>query len=341
MKDASQLPSGLLFSGGPSVSYDSLMAGVNSGALTYIGGPGLTAPTQTLSGGNSSGAYSQPAYDPYAEARAEEARQKAENQRITQNNFNTGYDEMQAGQTSTLDKWGIGYGAGYRSLYNQILGGQEAIDTMAAKNELNLKRGTQGILGMVGRGIKSAGVMLGNKNAGSSSATDRIAKAYGTLGKNEMGNVGNQYALENMDISTQQTALNRQEQEGLTNLEEGKQIMLNEIMNDTRSKVQSLMVMMQNADLPTQISLQGEIDAVKAEGIAKAQSVEGVWKPKVTGVNARDRQGNMTKAEEMMTAGMDLGKDAFNFTTEAPMAMNGTVPAGANLPLYTLPRKRR
>lgn len=302
----------------------------NSG--TGAGGGQTLAVQDTQQGGG---------YDPVAAAAAAEAAAKAENQRITQNNFNSGYQNLQDSQTSTLDKWGIGYGAGYRSLYNQILGGQEAIDTMAAKNELNLKRGTQGILGMVGRGIKSAGVMLGNRNAGSSSATDRIAKAYGTLGKNEMGNVGNQYALENMDIANEQTALGRREQEGLTNLEESKQVMLNDIITDTRNQVQSLMTMMQNADLPTQITLQAEIDAVKAEGIAKAQSVEGVWKPKVSGVNARDRQGNMTKAEEMMTAGLDLGKDAFNFTTEAPMAMNGTVPAGANLPIYTLPRKRR
>lgn len=281
-----------------------------------------------------------PAYDPYAAARAAEAAQKAEDQRIAQNNFNSGYSNLQASQDSTLDKWGIGYGAGYRSLYNQILGGQENIDTMAAKNELNLKRGTQGVLGMVGRGIKSAGVMLGNRNAGSSSAADRIAKAYGSLGKSEMGNVGNQYALQNEDIATQQKALGRQEEEGFNNLEEAKKVMLNDIISDTRNQVQSLMTMMQNADLPTQISLQAEIDAVKAEGIAKAQSVEGQWKSKIIGVNARGRDGNMTRAEEMMTAGMDLGKDAFNFTTEAPMSMNNTIPAGANLPIYTIPRKR-
>lgn len=302
-------------------------------------GPGiLAAPTSQPTNNQQN---TTPVYDPVAEAAAAEAKAKAENQRITQNNFNAGYSEMNAGQDSTLDKWGIGYGAGHRSLYNLILGGQEAIDTLGAKNELNLKRGTQGVLGMVGRGTKSAGVMLGNRNAGSSSATDRIAKAYANMGQTEMGNIGNQYAMENLDINTQQTALGRQEEEGFANLNEGKQIMLNEIIADTRTKVNALKTMMLNADLPTQINLQAEIDSVTAEGVAKAKTVEDVWKPKITGINARNREGNMTKAEEMMTAGMDLGKDAFNYTSEAPVDWQGPLPAGSNLPLYTIPTKRK
>ena len=94
MQDASQLPGGLLLSGGQPVTYDSLASGVNSGALNYFSGPTPTSPTNNLGG----------ATVDYAAQQA--AAQQAAQTQANQNYVNTQFDGQIAGlqnQMSVLD----------------------------------------------------------------------------------------------------------------------------------------------------------------------------------------------------------------------------------------------
>ena len=248
---------------------------------------------------------------------------------------------MKTSQDSTINKWGLNYDTGWKSLYNQIMKGQESVDSQRVKNELGVKQGEQGVLGMVSRGTKSAGVMLGNRNAGSSSAVDRIARAYSQIGKGEMSKIGNQYALAEEDVNVIQKDLDRQETTGIESLNNSKELMLTDIVTETTNEVNRLTTLLKNADLPTQITIQAEIDAAKSKGLAKAKSVEDVWRNKVSSVNPASREASLTKAEQLMNSGTDMGKDMFNFTSEVPVGFNGPLPGGSNLPIYTIPRRPR
>ncbi len=283
--------------------------------------------------------------DPYTTWAAEQAAreaveiQKAKDAATT--SFNTGWNSFNQSNKTNIDNFGIDYGAAWRNFGTNLGNQQRTIDTMGAKNELNKMRGSQGILGMVGRGIKSAGVTLGNKNAGSSSAVDRIARAYGEIGKSGMADIGNQYELENMDITTQQKNLNDTEAEFIKQQSENKQKFINNTVSAATSKINELNTMAQNADIPNRIAIEQEIARIKSEVIGGLQAYDTAGNTKLAEINPRDRMGNMTEANKMLQAGTNLGADAFNFTTEAPMGFANPIPAGGNLPIYTIPRKKK
>lgn len=274
-------------------------------------------------------------------AAQQQAAAEAKAMAAARTSFNSGLGTLNSSIGNSMANWGIGYGKGWRNLGTSIQNGQDAINTMGAKNELNRDRGTAGVLGMVGRGTKSAGVMLGNKNAGDSSAAMALAKAYGQLGSNQMSNVGNQYALENMDITTQQKALDKQEQDAIVNMQEDKQIFINQTISDATAQINDLNTMAQNASIPERIALEQKINEIKAQATATLQGYENTGRATLAGINPRSLAGNRTEANKLRDAGTNLGQDAFNYTDQAPMGMGNIGPAGGSLPLYVLPRQKR
>lgn len=241
---------------------------------------------------------------------------------------------------SQIDQYGQRYGNSITDYLDSIRAGQSNINTMGAKNELARNQGQTGVLGMVGRGIKSTGVMLGNKNAGDSSAAGALAGAYGELGKRQMSNVGNQYELGNMDIANQQTAFDVQKSKGRRDIELGKQEFVTSLLNDVQDKMAQLNARLVDASLPDRIAIEQEKEAIRQRANSTLQQYDQNLASGYGSVNANSIDDRRTEAQRLQQAGTQLGAGAFDFTQEAPMNFQGNGPSGGNLPLFTLPRRR-
>lgn len=237
--------------------------------------------------------------------------------------------------------YGNRYGNSITDYLDKMRAGQSNIDTAAAKNELAKMQGVSGIQGMVGRGIKSTGVMLGNKNAGDSSAAGALSDAYGQLGQRQMANVGNQYELGNMDINNQQTTFDMEKGKGKRDIELGKQEFVTSLMNEAQSTLAGLNAKLVDASLPDRIAIEQEKQGIRDRANAALQQFDANLASGYGGIQASSRDQRMAKANELRSAGTDLGAGAFDFTQEAPMNFQGSAPSGGNLPLFTLPRRRR
>lgn len=219
--------------------------------------------------------------------------------------------------------------------------GQQTIDNKSTENELAKMQGTSDILGMVGRGIRSGGVMLNNKNSSDSSGAEAIALAYGDIGQREMGKVGNQYETGKMGINDMQDAFDVQQQAGVRNLQGSRDDSVNTIMGDVSKSLAELDAKMVDASMPERIAIEQEKARIKAAGIAKLQAYDSALTSGVKDIGPMSRDEVLQKAGTMRRAGTNLGAGMFDYTTQAPIAMQGQEPAGANLPLFVLPRNRK
>lgn len=256
------------------------------------------------------------------------------------NKFNTGYQSIYDSVNSNVANKGIELGRGIRQSLAQMQAQQDSIDSEAYKNEVAKLQGTAGVQGMVGRGIKSSGVMLGNRNAGDSSAAGALASAYGQLGQREMAGIGNQYEMGNLDIANSQRALGKQRDEYQTSYGEDKQMYINGLVAEAQAQFNQLNADAESASIPQRIAIDQEKEKVRQQLIGTLQQYDSTLQAGLGGIQAKTADQRRATANEMMSRGTDLGAGAFNFTAEAPMGFQGGAPAGGNLPLYTLPRKR-
>lgn len=236
--------------------------------------------------------------------------------------------------------YGTRYGNSITDYLDQMRSGQSNIDTAGAKNELAKMQGVSGIQGMVGRGIKSTGVMLGNRNAGDSSAAGALASAYGELGQRQMANVGNQYEMGNMDVQNQQTQFDMSKGKGRRDIELGKQEFVTNLVNEAQSTLASLNARLADASLPDRIAIEQEKQAIRDRANTALQQFDQNLATGYDSVQASSQNQRRTMANNLQTKGTDLGAGAFNFTQQAPMSFQGNGPSGGNLPLFTMPRRR-
>lgn len=218
--------------------------------------------------------------------------------------------------------------------------GQQGIDQQGAENELAKMQGSNDILGMVGRGMRSSGVMLSNKNASDSSATERIAQLYGDIGQREMSKVGNQYELGKQDVQQLQDTFNVQQASGMRNLQGSKEETVNTIVSEVGQSLSALDAKMVEASMPERIALEQEKARIKADAISKLQVYDQQLTSGMQSMGPQNEDARRQKAGEMMRAGTNLGSGMFDYTTEAPAVMQGGAPAGGNFPLFTIPRRR-
>lgn len=296
-------------------------AGVGAGGYNQISDP------MANQGGGGGGGGS--TYDAAAQRAA--ARQGVFDER-------QGYLDSAGGQ---IDSYGRRYGNSITNYLNDWRAGQGKIDTMGAKNELAKMQGVSGIQGMVGRGIKSTGVMLGNKNAGDSSAAGALSSAYGELGQRQMANVGNQYELGAMDINNEQQAFDSSRARQKTELDLDKQDFVTNLVNETQRTMAGLNARLVDASLPDRIAIDQEKAAIQNRANAALQQFDQQLASGYGGIQASSRDQRMAQANDLRSKGTDLGAGAFDFTQEAPMNFQGSAPSGGNLPLFTLPRRRR
>lgn len=219
--------------------------------------------------------------------------------------------------------------------------GQKNVDLKGSQNELAKQQGMAGILGMVGRGIRSGGVMLANKNAGDSSAAGALARAYGQLGRQQAANVGNQYELGNMNVGNLQDQQNVQMQSGVRNLQGSKMDIVNNIVNDARNQFAALDAQIANANLPQRIAIDQEKEKVRQSTLQALQQYDSELNNGVGAIHASSPDERRAQAAQMASAGTDLGKDAFSYTDQAPAEFQNSGPFASSLPLFSFNKKNQ
>jgi len=255
-------------------------------------------------------------------------------------------DEARKQKQGIYETAGDAATVGARSRYDSILdfindlkSGQRSLDERGVQNELSKKQGFTSIMDMVGRGIRSGGVMLANRNATSSSAADQLARAYGDIGTREMGNVGNQYELENRGIGLAQTDLEGQRATGLRKFETDKANKIDQLVSDARQQLASLDAAMADANLTERIQIEQEKEQIRNQVSSVLSDYDdelsrGVGEVKPT--SAMDRQRT---AFDLFNRGR-APTNPFKFSTSTPAQFQNTGPFSGTLPLFLSPRRK-
>lgn len=284
--------------------------------------------------GGGGGGYTAPVSDPYAQWGGE-------------SKYNALVDSFNKQKGVILDTSGRAADTGAAKLHGNILdfldqyrGGQQKIDQSAVNNELAKRQGVSGVQGMVGRGIRSGGVTLANKNASDSSAAGAIARAYGDIGGRELRGIGNEYEQQNQEIGLQQQDLGRQANQFGRHYEEDKKSLVNNIVTDAQLKLAALDAQIADADLPDRIAIEQEKARIKADATDKLYQYDDYLsreRGKIKPTSVGDRR---IQAEQLQNAGTDLGEGAFNFTEQVPAQFQGG-PFASDLPLFSVRGGRR
>jgi len=278
---------------------------------------------------SSSGAAA-PAYDPVAAAQAAQ-------QQAARNSFNSGktniYDSASSAATGFV-------GSQRNNILDFIEGltsSQQGIDRGRVKAQLGKDRASQGIMGMVGRGIKSGGTMLANRNAGDSSAAGAIAKAYGDLGNRQQSDVNNQFGMENEDFNVAQGQLGQQRASGLRRFATDSSNTVNSIVDQARQSFAALNDQAAGAGIEDRIAIEQEKEAIRQSTLAQIAELDQL----ASGANNVQAMGGdavRSEAGRLNKLGQGEGSQ-YNFTSQAPAQMQNGVQLG-QLPIYSNRRRQ-
>lgn len=211
---------------------------------------------------------------------------------------------------------------------------QATVDNERVQNELSRLQGMQGVREMVNNGIQGGGVVLDNAGAGTSSAGEALARAYGVQGRQQASKVGQQAAQGNNSIDTEQGNLSNAE-DNFQNVDmpTKKADIINGIVASANQALTYLNALASGANLPDQINIAQRVAEVKAQATAALGAFDG----QLSGA----RGGNVplgsdqygSKAAQLFSSGTAPEKE-FNFTSQAPATLQNTGPAASNLPIY-------
>lgn len=217
--------------------------------------------------------------------------------------------------------------------------GQNTIDERGVQNELAKKQGMTSIIDMVGRGLRSGGTLLANKNATSSSAAEGIARAYGDIGRRQASTIGNQYELENRQIGMDQDTLGRSKATGLRKFGESEQMAVGQIVTDARNKLASLDAAMVGASMPDRIAIEQEKSSIQGQ----VQGILSQYDPELNAgagaINPTSGDSRRATAFGLANAGQ-AAENPFDFSTEAPAQFQNTGPFASDIPLFSVRGKR-
>lgn len=257
------------------------------------------------------------------------------------NDFNKQKSNIYGSATDSANGINAEFGNSIDAFLSSNRTAQAVIDKNAAKNYLAKQQGVAGIMGSVGRGIRSSGVMLANKNAGNSSAAGAIAAAIGNQGQRQMADVGNQFALGQDDIKTAQTNFAEQQRLGANQIRTTKQSKINELVLSARDKFAQLDAAMANASLPGRIAIDQEREKVRQQVVGQLQGLDTQLNTGIASIQAQSEDQRMEEASRLGKEGRDLGADAFQYSTEIPLEQQNTGPFASELPLFSLNRGKR
>lgn len=283
------------------------------------------------SGGGST--YQEPTYDPYAQYGGQTA----------YNNLVSGFNTQKQGILDSANQWGDNSAYGYQRSAEEgirnLQQGQSAIDRKSTQNEASKISAGRGILDMVGRNIRSSGVMLGNRNAGRSSAAGRLAQLYGQQGRNQMSNVGNQYSSNAADIALDQDAQNWNQSKAYGDYRNKLMQDVNGTVESAKQQLTALDAQMANASLPDRIAIQQEADAIRSGIMGKLQQYDTQFQTGVSGIRAAGRNTNITNANSQLAAGQ-ADPNLFNYEDQGPTSIQSVGGNSDSLPIYLRNKKR-
>ena len=257
------------------------------------------------------------------------------------NAFNTQKQGVFDTTNEAIDSTGRSLNSSILDFLSSYKQGQNTINDKSITADQAKLQGTRDITGMIGRGVRSAGINLANKNATDSSAAEGVARAYGDIGQREMNKVGGQYAEAQRGIAADQGNLaesaalfNRHYGENKTNAIEG-------IVSNARNSLAALDAQIADANLPDRIAIEQEKERIRNDALGKLSQYDQVLNTGVSGVKALTPEERMAQAAQRSTEGVDLGANAFQYDTQAPAQFQNTGPFASNLPLFTLAGRRK
>lgn len=304
---------------------------------SYLGGGGVVPGTTTISqpqwgdpvdapsGGYVLGAST----DPYAQYGGQQA-------------YNSLIGEINTGKQNVIDSANLTRDSRFNSSRSSILDfldsarlNQQGIDQKRKNAQFSLQEGKGDIMDMVGRGIRSGGVMLANKNASSSGAAGQIARAYGELGNRENRDVSNQFELENQGIDLEQQGLMTSFDTQRRKIDEFKLSQADEIAGNARNALAALDAQRQGASLPQLFAIDQEVQAIKDATLAKLGELDTLLQTERSKINPMSKQDILAGANSMRNAGKGVPQ-MFNYDTNAAnIGTRGPSIAGAELPIYS------
>lgn len=210
---------------------------------------------------------------------------------------------------------------------------QKSINSDAVNNELAREQGMQGILDMVGNGIKSGGVTLANSNAGSSSAAEALARAYGTTGRQQASSVGNQFAQGQNKIQNEQDALTAADATEARHVGQSKTDTINSIVNSARQQLSYLNQYAASASIPDRVDIENQIAQVKQQALDALSKYDGTLSQGTAAQAPQSGDQVRSSAQGLLTAGVAPASQ-FDYTTNIPTQLQGTGNFASSLPIF-------
>lgn len=299
---------------------ENLTYGSLSGGLTNT--DGTTAYNQPSSNliFSDAVAVQQPTVDPYAAQKA-----------AARNTFNQGRDVFNTSTSNVIGNAARNYQRGIQDWTTQFNQAQQGIDTKAINAEMAKKQGMGSILNMVGQGIRSGGVMLSNKNAGSSSAAQAIADAYARLGQQQASSVGNQYGQAMNQVGLDQENLNQSKATQLQRWNEDKLSVVNGIVTDAQRQIAALNEAAANAGIGDRMDIAAEAERIRQDALAQLAQYDSEVSKMRASQTADERRNEAQRLATLGTA----PTEQFNYSTNVPVAWQGTGPFSSELPIFT------
>lgn len=261
--------------------------------------------------------------------------------------FNKASSDYNSLKDSTLSSIGDAINQGGQGYHSSILDyldsrkqQQSQINSDATQNELAREQGMQGILDMVGNGIKSGGVQLANANAGTSSAGEALARAYGITGRQQASSVGNQFAQGQNKIDTEQTNLTTADAQQKRHTQEQKVNTINSIVNSARSQLASLNQSAAYASLPDRVNIEAKIAELKQNAMNALSAFDKELSGGISSNTPQSADQIRANANKLLTAGT-APDTSFDYTTNAPAQFQNTGQFASSLPIFTTPRNRQ
>jgi hypothetical protein len=228
-------------------------------------------------------------------------------------------------------------GKGYLSSLQDYLDSrkqtQNQINQDSVQNELAREQGMQGVLDMVGNGIRSGGITLANENAGTSSAGEALARAYGVEGRQQASSVGNQAAQGQNKIDTEQSNLALADTTERRHANESKTTTINNIISNARNSLGSLNQMAMYASIPDRVNIEAKIAQVKQDALDKLSSFDSVLSGGISRNTPEGSNQVRAQAANLLSAGVAPAQQ-FDYTSIAPPTVQGTGPSPSSLPIY-------
>lgn len=309
-----------------------------SGVATQISDPNppqqttYSAPPSSGSSPTSSSSVA-PTTDPNAAAAAAAAAAKAQAETNYHNNLDATNNTIGTGITAG----GNDYNQSILDAFNGSGGfksQQATIDNENVQNELSKMQGMQGVRDMVNNGVQGGGVILDNAGAGTSSAGEALARAYGIQGRQQASKVGAQYYQGKNQIDTEQGNLGNAE-DNFQNVDvpTKKADIINGIVSSANQALTYLNAIAASASLPDQIDIAQRIAEIKAQATQALSAFDGQLVSSRSASTPVDQNGAQAKAASLFQAGT-APEHEFDFTSQMPAQFQNTGPAASDLPIF-------